>query len=501
MDFPTWILADTASGPIHCVGTPMPQASVDTYLRDLLRLGILSAEEVDKLGAEQLAAGDDSDLAGLTRALLERGVLTGHQADLLRAGKADELVLGNYVILEKLGAGGMGAVFKARHRRMKRIVAIKVLRQVQGSGPLAFDRFQREVEAVAKLEHPNVVMAYDADESQIGPFLVMEFVAGSDLETLVKTSGPMAVCDAVDAVIQAGRGLAYAHSRGVVHRDIKPANLLRDAQNTVKVADLGLARFVGETAPTQDGGLTQAGAVFGTVDFMSPEQAFDSKEADHRSDIYSLGCTLYFLLAGTPVFSGSSMMAKLLAHRESPIPSLCQARRDVSEALDHLFQRMIAKRSLDRPESMDAVVRELESILGELKSGTKLPTVGIDAARASYLLVEPSRLQSKLIISLLRSLGSDRIRSTTEGQTALIAMNAFPPDVLISAYHLPDMTGLQLLAATRAEPMFRDVIFILVTSEHEPAATAILTADGRAASLPKPFGAEQLKQVLAKLAR
>src|SRR5215471_6219626 len=169
----------------------------------------------------------------------------------------------------------MGTVFKARHRRMKRVVALKVLsREVAASGKFA-DRFQREVETVARLSHPNIVMAFDADESEAGPFLVMEFVNGRDLATRVQATGPLSLRDAVDCTLQAARGLAYAHSQGIVHRDIKPANLLQDVGGVVKVADLGLARLneaASQSAETA-GSLTQAGSVVGTVDYMPPEQA------------------------------------------------------------------------------------------------------------------------------------------------------------------------------------------------------------------------------------
>src|SRR5262249_8475220 len=160
--------------------------------------------------------------------------------------------------------------FKARHRRMKRIVALKVLSHQGTEAEKFVQRFQREVETIARLSHPNIVMAFDADEGEIGPFLVMEFVNGRDLTTEVTMNGPLSVAAAVDQILQAARGLEYAHSQGIIHRDIKPGNLLRDTEGMVKVADLGLARF-NEPGSTQSS-LTQAGGVVGTVDFMSPEQ-------------------------------------------------------------------------------------------------------------------------------------------------------------------------------------------------------------------------------------
>src|SRR5262249_30158193 len=203
---------------------------------------------------------------------------------------------------------------------------------------------------------PNIVMAYDADEDEDGPFLVMEFVNGRDLSSEVERGGPLSPADAVDCAQQAARGLECAHAQGIVHRDVKPGNLLRDAAWVVKVADVGVA---GLTAPGGSAGtssLTQAGGVVGTLDYMAPEQALDSTAIDERVDVYSLGCTLYFLLTGRPPYAAGSVMALLLKHRDAPIPSLTAARPDVPPDLDALFRRMVAKNPDGRPAGMAEVV-------------------------------------------------------------------------------------------------------------------------------------------------
>jgi formylglycine-generating enzyme required for sulfatase activity len=228
----------------------------------------------------------------------------------------------------------------------------------------AVERFRREVEAAAKLSHPNIVTAYDADEHQGMHYLAMEYVEGKDLATVVKDHGPLPVRQAVECILQAARGLQYAHEQGIVHRDIKPGNLLLDKKGTVKILDMGLALIAGAEAAL--GGperLTATGQVMGTCDYMSPEQALDSHVADHRTDIYALGCTLYRLLTGHPPYRGETLMQILLAHRENQIPSLCEARPEVPAELDACFQRMLAKEPGDRYQSMAEVVAELETVL------------------------------------------------------------------------------------------------------------------------------------------
>ena len=337
--------------------------SVDGFLKHLSDSGVLSSDEMRELEAQIPSAKRSNDAISLARELVRLKKLTVFQANTLYAEKPAPLILGNYVLQDKIGTGGMGMVYKAQHRRMKRVVAVKVLSPTALKTANVVKRFLREAEAAAKLSHPNIVAAFDADEIDGIPFLAMEFVDGKDLAVHVKEHGPMSPEKGLDCCLQAAKGLEHAHLQGIVHRDIKPANLLLDVNGTVKILDMGLARFheagTGAVPVAEAGGITQAGSLVGTVDFMSPEQAVDSRQADHTSDVYSLGATLYFLLTGRPMYESETLMIRLLEHRDAPLPSICSFRSDVPPQVDTLFHRMVAKKKEDRYQSMTDLIRDL----------------------------------------------------------------------------------------------------------------------------------------------
>jgi serine/threonine protein kinase len=332
--------------------------SLPGFRQAVVELGLVDAEAFDRM-----ASGFASDLAGLARSLSRSRLVTAYQSAAICQGKLRGLIVGDYLILDKLGQGGMGVVFKVRHRRLGQVVALKILRPGLARDRKLVLRFRREIHAAALIDHPNIVAALDADEDRGVHFLTMKYIDGINLEGFVRNGGTLPVAQAIDYVTQAARGLAAAHARGIIHRDIKPANLMLDTTGTIRVLDLGLALLSegGAQSPEAAMTLTQAGAYMGTVDFMAPEQAQDSHTVDPRADVYSLGCALHFLLTGRPPFEGPTPLSRLIAHQQAPAPSLRDKRPDVTEALDAVYLAMLSKRPDDRLGSMTEVIARFEA--------------------------------------------------------------------------------------------------------------------------------------------
>ncbi len=333
------------------------------FAQRLVRSGLVGKDQVQQTWKD-LPSGERS-LSGLAKALGTSAKLTPFQALKVSEEPNPQLIIGSYVIQDKLGEGGMGQVYRAVHRKMKREVALKVISPHVLKDAHAIARFNREVEAAAKLSHPNIVTAFDAGEVGGVHFLVMEYIVGMDLTSRIRRGGIMSLEQAIDCTLQAARGLVYAHSKGIVHRDIKPSNLLLDDTGVVRVLDLGLARIDQADEQSNTEGLTSTGMVMGTVDYMAPEQALDSKAAEARSDIYSLGCTMFFLISGHSVFDGDTIIKRILAHRDQPLPELTKYNRHASPRLQAAFNKMLAKRAEDRFQSMSDTVSELEAVLQE----------------------------------------------------------------------------------------------------------------------------------------
>ncbi len=338
--------------------------SIKELLKNLTESDLLSDKEIRSIHESIGSRPDVKSAESFARELVRQDHLTKLQAAAVLKGKTKNLVFGEYVVLEKVGSGGMGQVFKARHRPTGKLVAVKVLSADAVKNRRLIERFKKEARAVARLKHPNIVRAYEAGKINRIRYLVMEYVEGENMLVRVKRKGPLPVDECIRSVLEAARGLDYAHQKGVIHRDIKPSNLLRDKSTArVKVLDMGLARV---DEPDEDEiRLTMPGQMLGTARFMSPEQVEDARKADVRSDVYSLGCTLYFLMRSKAPYSGETVAHTLMAHVSAPIPNLCKKRPDAPEWLGDVFQKMLAKKPRDRFQTMGELVETIQHHLGE----------------------------------------------------------------------------------------------------------------------------------------
>jgi serine/threonine protein kinase len=358
----------------------MPTASIAAVVDLLQQRAILTASQLEEM--RTFLAPRLSEPQALLEELVGRGWLTAFQARHITNGKGADLVLDRYLLLDIIGKGGTGQVFKARHQTMQRLVALKVLRPELIRDADAVQRFYREIEVASQLSNPNIVHAYEAGPIGALLVLVMEYVDGPDLERLVRESGPLPVTQACDFIRQAAVGLQYASERGLVHRDIKPSNLLLQIVNRraplahpgpdqsasgnrpatlVKILDLGLARLRQPVPGSETANLTIASrksVMQGTPDYMAPEQALDFHSADSRSDIYSLGCTFFYLLSGRPPFPGTTLAEKLLKHQqaEPPLEALASV---LPPALQKIVRKMLAKQPTDRYQAPGDVVAAL----------------------------------------------------------------------------------------------------------------------------------------------
>jgi serine/threonine protein kinase/phage FluMu protein Com len=380
---PVTSAANAASSPALAPTQPVEAAGSVPALLDTLRAcQIVTATQLNEL------RGSFTGAHTLIEELTQRGWLTSYQADQLKSGCGRDLVLDKYLLLDLLGEGGVGRVFKARHLQMQRVAALKVIRPALLRDSEVVGRFYREIELIAQMKDPHVVHAFDAGPVGATHMLVMEFVDGIDLGKLIKQEGRLPVAQACDYVRQAALGLENARRLGLVHRDIKPSNLLVNRKRAagdgepggpwglVKVLDLGLARMGRLTDDsslqtlaaeghsictlTPSGGLV----MLGTPDYMAPEQALDFHAADTRADIYSLGCTLHHLLTGQPPFGGSTLSQKLLQHQRAAPPPLGKLRPEVPPEVAALVGQMLAKDPVDRPQTPAEVAASLKRFSG-----------------------------------------------------------------------------------------------------------------------------------------
>ena len=465
----------------------------------LLRANLLSETELELVCSELSSDGNSVTPDRLLGHLADSGRLTEYQRKRVAEGRSGELVLGNYILLSRLGEGGMGEVYKALHRRMKRVVAIKVIRKKLATKDF-IERFRKEIHAAARLNHPNAVSAYDADECELGDFLVMEYVEGADLKQIVEKQGPLSVGEAVDAIRQAARALGYAHRHGMVHRDVKPANLMRDLSGCIKVADLGLALVSSDGDEMQETSVDGAGIIAGTIDYMAPEQGIDAAMADGRADIYSLGCTLFYLLTGRVMFESRAPLKRLLAHRSNPPPKLHEAVPQADPELDVVFQRAVAKEADQRFTSMDDLITALDQ--WEQRRQQPVAQAASEWASTKVVIVEQSRLQAAMITRLLKDFGIHEVLACASGTEALEALALIPTGIVLISLQLPDMSGLLLAERIREGLRWSRVTAIIMTSDAVvPSFQEAVSHLGRVGLIQKPFDSATLADTICKLQR
>jgi serine/threonine protein kinase len=339
--------------------------SVAQFLDLLRRSGLVDSVKLDEaLASIELEATEQQldEVQYVASALVKRYLLTVWQVKQLLKKRYRGFFLRQYKILGHLGSGGMSSVYLAEHTLMQRRVAVKVLPRKRLEKSIYLERFIREAQAIAALDHPNIVRAYDIDHEGDLHYIVMEYFPGENLQKIIEKEGKITFARIVNILRQVSDALAYSHAVGVIHRDVKPSNILVNTQDEVKILDLGLALL---DERLYEGRIThiQEETILGTADYLAPEQALDSHKVDARADIYSLGGVLYFCLTGHPPFPDGSVSKRLLAHQQKEPPSILVDRSDAPEDLILLCQKMMSKHPEDRQQSAAEVTRDFENWL------------------------------------------------------------------------------------------------------------------------------------------
>lgn len=338
------------------------------FQHSALASGLLSQEDLDEALAALRAEGEKhaSD-ERLAQRLVSMGRINAWQAEQLRSGRT-KFTLGPYRVIDSIGQGGMGQVFKAEHSIMGRVVAVKVLPRSR-STPEAIAKFSQEIRAQALLDHENLVRAYDAGHDGNVHFLVTEYVPGNDLRKLIRAQGPLSMPLAASICSQAARGLEHAHGRGLIHRDVKPANILVTPDGHTKVSDLGLAGYFNEAEQTD----VYGGKVVGTADYLAPEQILQPDKPTHLSDIYSLGCAMYYAVTGKVPFPGGTAKDKARAHCTLPPLDPRRLNIDLSDDFVDVIADMMAKDLKQRIQSAGQVAQRLAPWVGAALPAAAMP--------------------------------------------------------------------------------------------------------------------------------
>jgi response regulator RpfG family c-di-GMP phosphodiesterase/serine/threonine protein kinase len=471
--------------------------------RQLLANSVLLPEDWEALPPERrdtiLASPSGDDL--LAR-LGEARLLTPYQAARVRSGKFTGMLLGNYRVLERIGTGGMGIVYRGEHVRMRRPVALKVLAGSDELDPRMLTRFFGEIRAIAQLRHPNVVAAVDAGEektqdpdSPVLYYFAMEYVPGKDLESIVAEEGPMTPGRACGLLYQVADALTEAHRHGLIHRDIKPSNVLVTPEGQAKLLDFGLA-----LRPRMTVRVTDPGAVLGTVGYMAPEQAQDARTVDHRADLYALGCTLYWCLTGSDPFAVQpGTLAQDLVRRMTQAPPLARALRpDLPPELDGIVARLMSVRPEDRYPSADAVMRVLLPFLPSGRAGdapyiTQPADAALTPANTGRVLIVDDETAVRQLSRI--GLQEDHIvcGEAEDGHAALEILRSHPYDLVLLDIDMPMTGGPEVLRQLRLAPPCPNLKIIMLSGRATPDDMAQLLLAGADDFLSKPFSLVQLR--------
>jgi response regulator RpfG family c-di-GMP phosphodiesterase len=484
-------------------------------LAQLLDSSLVLAEDWENLPSPvRTTVRECTDISTLLSLLQEPGLLTEYQAGRIAAGTTHGLILGNYRVLDRLGVGAMGVVFKAEHCRMRRLVAIKVLPLSSGQDQKLLLRFFTEMRAVAQLQHPNIVAAIDTGEAAgnypdapILHYFVMEYVPGLNLEQRVENEGPLPVAKACDLAYQIASALAEAHKHNLVHRDIKPSNVLITPEEQAKLLDFGLARHFRHRH-------TEPGTFLGTLDYMAPEQAQDAASVDIRADIYALGATLFWCLTAKPPFATEGTLIQAVTNRlKQPAPSIRGIRPDVSVELDAVLARMMALKPEDRFATPQAV---MQALLPFLKPESHEPFVisplqAISLQQASLLGLSSDLHGHRVLIvddeanirdfsrTVLAAEGY-QCSEAIDGERGLELANAEFFDLVMLDIDMPGMQGSEVLRRLRERPPRPHLKIIMFSGRASPNEMADMLLSGADGYLTKPFSVVQLRgQVKASL--
>ena len=469
-------------------------------LKQLLTSSIVAFEDYELLAHEDRAALDQAKgLTDLLPQLVGRKLLTPFQADRVGANKTFGLIVNNYRVLERLGAGSMGVVFKAEHVRLRKPVAIKILSPSYERDERVLSRFYSEIRAIARLQHPNIVAAIDAGATPEGGmeapslhYLVMEYVPGQDLEEYVVDHGPIRVTKACDIIYQVASALEESHRHQLVHRDLKPSNVRVTPDGQAKLLDFGLTRH-------RQNRMTEPGLLVGTVDYMAPEQAQDSSKVDIRADIYGLGGILYWSLTGKVPFPGTGNLAQNLARRQTEQPpALRKVRPELPAELDQVLSKMLAVKPEERfatprqvRQALLPFLKEEQTIVGLLKEESAA-TKPVASKQRRLLIVDDEPIIRSLCKYALQADDMGFVEAG-DGKQALELVRSKPFDLVLLDIDLPVMKGTEVLAALRAEPAWPNLKIIMFSGRSAPDEMAQLMLAGADDYLVKPFTTLQLQ--------